>query len=57
MSDIKLLPCPFCGGEADFGGATRSWIKCKGCGFETGFVNDNKKLVNIWNTRKGGVNE
>ena len=31
MNEVELLPCPFCGGEADFLGDTVT-IKCKECG-------------------------
>jgi tRNA(Ile2) C34 agmatinyltransferase TiaS len=31
MNEVELLPCPFCGGEADFLGDTAT-IKCKECG-------------------------
>ena len=31
MKNRELKPCPFCGGEANFIGATAT-IKCKKCG-------------------------
>lgn len=62
MSEIKLLPCPFCGGEAmHYGGAGQHCIRCKSC------FNTNEKLIGgtlydafatpeeaakDWNTRK-----
>lgn len=52
MSEIKLLPCPFCGGEAYFPTITKTFIECKSCGFETEYTEDTEWLVNTWNTRK-----
>ena len=52
MSEIKLLPCPFCGGEAYFPTITKTFIVCKSCGFETEYTEDTEWLVNTWNTRK-----
>ena len=52
MSEIKLLPCPFCGGEVYFPTITKTFIVCKSCGFETEYTEDTEWLVNTWNTRK-----
>lgn len=52
MRETKLLPCPFCGGEAVFGTVCRTWIKCKKCGYETEWTDDAQWLVDTWNTRK-----
>lgn len=52
MSENKLKPCPFCGGEAHFPTVTETWIGCKSCGFETPYTEDKEWLVNTWNTRK-----
>ena len=54
MSDERLKPCPFCGGEATFIGNTRT-IKCKCCG--GAFVCTNPLITALevaaaWNTRK-----
>ena len=54
MSDERLKPCPFCGGEATFVGNTRT-IKCKCCG--GAFVCTNPLITALevaaaWNTRK-----
>lgn len=57
MSDTKLKPCPFCGGEAEakkeIGGSC--WkVKCKQCSCEVGrywFHNKNHAII-AWNTRK-----
>ena len=59
-NDIKLKPCPFCGGKAqycerpseEFG--VESAIICEGCGvmFMTGDINDaREQIVKKWNRR------
>lgn len=65
MSEIKLLPCPFCGGEAEieehkfWNDITRSFdiktygVKCQKCsagGFQF-FRLENDAIIH-WNTRK-----
>ena len=50
--EIKLKPCPFCGGEAYFPTITKTFIECKSCGLETEYTEDTEWLVNTWNTRK-----
>ena len=52
MQNDKLLPCPFCGGEAQFGTSRHTWIECTECSFETEYTEDEEKLVRMWNTRK-----
>lgn len=55
MSDIKLLPCPFCGGEAEMLNYSESeWlVNCPACG---GMVEKWRKTeaeaIEQWNTRK-----
>ena len=48
----ELLPCPFCGGEADFlSGGT---IKCKKCGgafLVTNPLISRYEVAKVWNTR------
>lgn len=55
-----LLPCPFCGGKAEWSGGTRRYefqlaIECTKCGINTGPIpygrNDDKKAATIWNRR------
>ena len=52
MSEIKLLPCPFCGGEAKFGTFNHFWIECTNCEMETPYMENEEELVALWNTRK-----
>lgn len=62
MSEIKLLPCPFCGGEAILSKnalfTCSSFVKCKKCGARTmehtseSMANAKLNAVNSWNTRK-----
>ena len=51
MSEIKLLPCPFCGGEAKFATSSRHWIECTKCGAQTEYTGYEEAIA-IWNTRK-----
>lgn len=48
-----LLPCPHCGGEAEFrdGSSTAPYIRCKSCGCRTGSGRSYEKLVERWNRR------
>ena len=43
---MKLLPCPSCGGKADFyrEWTGQSFVECSGCGMRS-------KSVIVWNTR------
>ena len=58
MSDIKLLPCPFCGGEAELYEQKHKqypstyYVTCKSCHCKT--IKSRVKGVAIsgWNTRK-----
>lgn len=51
MSDKKLLPCPFCGGEARFSTEDGNWINCKSCGAETDYFEQREEAIKAWNTR------
>lgn len=60
MAEVKLKPCPFCGGEAkaekEIGGI--HWkVKCKRCSCEVGryWYDTKARAVVAWNTRKEGV--
>ncbi len=48
-----LLPCPFCGGEADIYdfSRTQDMIYCKGCAMETDTFDTLEALKAFWNTR------
>ena len=56
MSEIKLLPCPFCGGEAEYCKGDwigkEYWVKCTKCSCNTSLSNNYKKPIEEWNTRK-----
>ena len=49
----ELLPCPHCGGEAEFrdGSSTKPYIRCKSCGCRTWGSHAYDKLVAAWNRR------
>ena len=59
MADIKLLPCPFCGGEdVRFGSVGNSlgidnYIKCNSCNAKIQICEEYgmRKLINKWNNR------
>lgn len=56
MNKIKLLPCPFCGGEFDsFLNIVNDWngfyIKCYCCGARSGVADDMQTCVDAWNER------
>ena len=57
MSNIKLKPCPFCGGEAKLQGITVVWIKCKQCGVSTWGFKEEKRAIDLWNSRKPEAEE
>ena len=52
MSEIKLSPCPFCGGKAKFATVNHKWIECTMCEMETPYRESKEELVALWNTRK-----
>lgn len=63
--DLKLLPCSFCGGEAEIEHIHsdngypevyyREWdfyaVKCKACGASTGNHSSEKTAADYWNKR------
>ena len=60
MQEIKIKPCPFCGGDAelqsaDFKGAV--WfVVCHKCEIKTFFFSSPAKAARRWNRRaKNGV--
>lgn len=61
MSEINLLPCPFCGGEAEllhtqtYSAHTLFWVECMECDCKTSDFEDvlgKEKAVAAWNTLK-----
>ena len=52
MSESKLKPCPFCGGEATLiKGYFCWWVKCEKCGAETVVETSTTKAIALWNVR------
>lgn len=56
MSDTKLLPCPFCEGEAELIKPTpeERWaqVNCKNCGGRgCEYPDDSAKAIAAWNRR------
>ena len=51
MEEIKLKPCPFCGGKAVKLGVNVFWVKCCECGSETAVYGSAKKAKEAWNRR------
>ena len=53
----KLLPCPFCGGEARpmaqhwDDGSHVWWVECRVCGAEAKRCDDGLEAIAAWNTR------
>lgn len=53
MSEIKLLPCPFCGNEMVYiVGTNVYWVHCCECGVDSPIFDSKKEAVKWWNTRK-----
>lgn len=61
MSEIKLLPCPFCGGEASVlsdcsysrtDGETMYYVRCQYCASESSWEYSEEEAIKRWNTRK-----
>lgn len=49
----ELLPCPFCGGKAEFrsGSSTTPYIRCRECGGRTKSSRNRANLIAAWNRR------
>lgn len=61
MSELKLKPCPFCGGTDidirtnDYG---LSWYSfCNDCGVMCGYAMTKDDVMNAWNMRAGKIEE
>lgn len=60
MSELKLLPCPFCGGEATIdnaGGKYQAWCKYCCCIHMGEFYNTEAEAITAWNRRAQPENE
>ena len=61
-SEIKLLPCPFCGGEAeirhyedytkDFASVYKYYVECTECKAQSNMKANMEDIIKDWNTRK-----
>ena len=54
--DATLLPCPFCGGEAEtfnpFGSTEGTWcVICRECASANGFEQTEAEAIEAWNSR------
>jgi Lar family restriction alleviation protein len=47
----QLLPCPFCGGEAEFRDTSSTWVRCEDCGAEIQCQIEKKDAARLWNRR------
>ena len=60
MSEIKLLRCPFCGGEAELlKGQCEidNYVMCLECRSKTKLYNTKASAIKAWNTRKPMQND
>lgn len=52
MGESELLPCPFCGGEAELAGdGYLSWAACLVCRAEGACKDEEGEAKDAWNTR------
>lgn len=52
--DIKILPCPFCGGEAHATGDDQnSMVRCEDCAAKIERTHAVKYAIEDWNNRRG----
>lgn len=47
----QLLPCPFCGGKADFSETNAWWVTCNECNAETDADMSPEGAAEYWNKR------
>ena len=58
MSEIKLKPCPFCGGKAEIIKTYSTiWVKCLDCHASTTCRPTEAEAAKIWNRRAGEQDE
>ncbi|MEI3020810.1 Lar family restriction alleviation protein [Ruminococcus sp.] len=57
MSEIKLKPCPFCGGKAGLYHTHdgRSCVQCDECGISTLRKMDARLAIQMWNRRSSEI--
>lgn len=49
---MKLLPCPFCGGDALLQTpGVLAFVECQGCGCSTWVFDSREKAIAAWNRR------
>lgn len=55
MDEIKLKPCPFCGGKADILGENKylpgTIVHCTECQVETPMYKNREDAIKAWNRR------
>lgn len=51
----QLLPCPFCGGEAEFHDTSSTWVRCEDCGAEIQCQIEKKDAARLWNRRASAI--
>ena len=55
MSEIKLLPCPFCGGKVEMVKSFSmviNYIQCEECLVDFMFCQEEDDVIKLWNNRK-----
>ena len=61
IEEVALLPCPFCGGEAELTGykAPEFWVRCDkmGCKASTESFGSKDRAIAAWNTRPSHTEE
>ena len=58
MTEPKLKPCPFCGGEAEIFVSDitdRALVYCRGCDAQIKMQQNEQEAVEAWNKRVGEV--
>lgn len=53
MTETKLKPCPFCGGEGSYANGGFGFIvKCRKCGSRIDVQNTTEEAAKAWNNRR-----